>query len=221
MFRVMAWKELREVGGIALVALAAQIYLAVATVHPNIFPFIRRYSTGMPFINDDYIGWLSCICVVTAVALGARQTLGESIHGTYPFLFHRPAGRRWLIGIKLFVGMTVYLVCGAVSIVAYGVWAATPGTQPSPFMWSMTSVAWELWLGFMTLYLGTFLTGIRPGRWLGTRLFPLAAAGVLMFSPGALPSHDRMHWLQVCLLLAIDVWLIGVILYVARTRDYS
>ena len=221
MFKAMVWKELREVGGIGLAALAAQIYLSIAVVHPDIFPFIRRYGMGVPFINYDYIGWLGTICMVMAVALGARQTLGESIHSTYPFLFHRPMGRRRLIGIKLFVGLAVYLVCGAVSIVAYGIWAATPGTHPSPFEWSMTSVAWVLWLGFMTLYLGTFLTGIRPGRWLGTRLFPLAAAGVLMFLPGALPSHDHMYWLQVCLLLAIDVWLISVILYVARTRDYS
>ena len=221
MFKAMVWKELREVGGIGLAALAAQIYLTIAAVHPDIFPFIYRGNAGMPFVNDSYIGWLGCICVVMAVALGARQTLGESIYGTYPLLFHRPAGRLWLISVKLLVGMAVYLVCGAVSIVAYGVWAATPGTHSSPFEWSMTQDAWMLWFGVTILYLGAFLTGIRPGRWLGTRLFPFAATIVLTFVAAAVPSVHQLPWLGLCLILVINVWLIGVILFVARTRDYS
>ena len=45
-----------------------------------------------------------------------------------------PPGRgSSLIGLKLAVGALVYLVCGAVPILLYGVWAATPGTHASPF----------------------------------------------------------------------------------------
>jgi hypothetical protein len=216
----MAWKELREVGGIALCSLAAQIYLAVAAVHPDIFPFLRRYGTGLPFVYDGFVGWLGCICVITAVALGARQTLGESIHNTYPFLLHRPAGRRWLIGMKLFVGMMVYLICGPISILGYGIWAATPGTHPSPFDWSMTLPAWILWFGMMLLYLGTFLAGIRPGRWLGTRLWPLIASGLATFLAIWIAVEVHLFW-GLALAFAIDIWLIGVILWIARTRDYS
>jgi hypothetical protein len=218
----MAWKELREVGGIALAAIAAQVYLAVAATHPNVFPFMHRNSPIMPFINDEYMGWFGTLCFLTAVALGARQTFGESFSGTYPFLFHRPAGRRWLIGVKLLVGMTIYLICGAISILGYGLWAATPGTHASPFEWSMTADAWVLWLGMSILYLGSFLTGIRPGRWLGTRLWPFAGAITLTIAVAAMPTAGyQLRWLSAFLVWLVNVWLIGVILFVARTRDYA
>jgi hypothetical protein len=220
MFRAMAMKELREVAGIGLSASAAQAYLAVAAVHPDMFPFICRYGAGLPFVDDDFIAWFICICVVTAVALGARQTLGESIHGTYPLLFHRPATRRWLIGVKLLVGMAVYLTCGVISILGYGLWAATPGTHSSPFEWWMTLPAWTLWLGMTILYLGAFLCGIRPGRWLGTRLWPLAAAGLATFV-AVWCFWEYQNVLLWGLILVIDAWLIGAILFVGRTRDYS
>jgi hypothetical protein len=221
MFKAMVVKELREISGIVLCAVAAQVHLAVAAVHPNIFPFIRQGSQ-MPFVSDEINGWLGFLCVATAIALGARQTFGESIHGTYPFLYHRPASRRWLIGVKLFVGMTIYLLTGMISIVAYGLWAATPGTHPSPFEWWMTQNAWLTWLGMSIFYPGVFLMGIRPGRWLGTRLWPLAAASILTFVAAAIPTAVfQLPWLGVCLILAIDVWLIVAIFYVARTRDYA
>ena len=74
----------------------------------------------MPFVYDDFVGKFYLISVVFAIALGLRQTLGESIRGTYPFLLHRPADRRWLIGMKLSVGTAVYLICTAVPILVYG-----------------------------------------------------------------------------------------------------
>jgi hypothetical protein len=222
MFRAMVLKELRELSGIVICSVAAQVYLAIAAVHPDIFPFIRRYGSEVPFLSDEINGWLGCICVLTAIAMGARQTLGESIHGTYLFLYHRPASRRWLIGVKLLVGMSIYMLAGPISIVCYGLWAATPGTHPSPFEWWMTKNAWLTWLGISILYPGMFLTGIRPGRWVGTRPWPLVAAVILTLAAAAVPSGIfQMPWLSVALIIIIDIWLIGVILYVAQTSDYA
>lgn len=162
MFKAMALKELRETRGITLLALAAYALLVAAAVSP--WGARQRYLP--PFISDGlFLGWFVCISGAMAIALGLRQTLGESIPGTYPFLFHRPAGRRWLIGVKLLTGSVLYLICAAVPILAYGVWAATPGTHSDPFEWSMTGPAWHLWFGMTLLYLGAFLAGVRPGRW--------------------------------------------------------
>jgi len=158
--------------------------------------------------------------VATAIAMGLRQTLGESIHGTYPLLFHRPAERRWLIGMKLLVGVAAYLATGVVSIVAYSLWAATPGTHASPFQWAMTVPAWILWFGIAILYLGAFLTGIRPGRWFGTRLLPLVAAGLATVATTSVFFLYCQEWLILILILLVEVGTIAVIFFVVRMRDY-
>ena len=159
--------------------------------------------------------------MVVAIALGLRQTLGESIAGTYPFLFHRPASRRWLIGMKLLVGMSAYLVGGPLAILGYGVWAATPGTHASPFEWSMTVPYWLVWFGMTLLYLGAFLTGLRPGRWYGSRLLPLVAAGPAVFSVVTSAVVGGHVLLPLLIVLVAGTWLIATIFFVARVRDYS
>jgi hypothetical protein len=222
MFRVMVWKELRAIRGIAIAAVAAYCYLAAAAVNPKFFPQGSRNIHMPPFVDDGFfLGWFVCIAVVVPIALGLCQTLGESAAGTYPLLLHRPAGRGWLIGMKLLVGLGVCLVGGPLAILGYGAWAATPGTHASPFQWSMTVPYWVIWFSMTLLYLGAFLSGLRPGRWLGSRLLPLVAAGfvVLMVNVwnftfgGVLPA--------LLLTVVAGAWLIATIFFVARARDYS
>jgi hypothetical protein len=218
MFRAMVLKELREVRGIAMLALLAHVYLIVAATHPGIFPFMQ--NSGVPFVYDHFMPLVLCICVPATIALGLRQTLGESIYGTYPFLFHRSAGRNWLIGTKLLVGTIVYLACNMVSIVGYGLWAATPGTHAGPFEWSMTVPCWIAWCGTLVLYLGAFLSGLRAGRWFGTRTLPLVGAGLITILTVAIAlSYQELIGLSLIVIAA--VWMISVILFVARTQDFS
>lgn len=222
MYRAMALKELREIRGIAISAVAAYCCLVAAAVNPRLLPPGTRQGNMPPFVDDGFFGgWFVCICVVVTIALGLRQTLGESVAGTYSFLFHRPARRRWLVGIKLLVGMSVYLVCGPVAILGYGIWAATPGTHASPFEWSMTVPYWVIWFGMTLLYLGAFLTGLRPGRWYGSRILPLAATGPAIF--GVIASVIVVGNVLWPLLLALiaGIWMIAMIFFVARVRDYS
>ena len=222
MFRAMALKELREIRGIAIAGAAACCYLAVAAMNPNMLPPGTRQTIMPPFVDDGFFGgWFVCISVIVTIALGLRQTLGESIAGTYPFLFHRPAGRRWLIGMKLLAGMSAYLVGGPVAIVAYGVWAATPGTHASPFEWAMTVPYWVFWFGMSLLYLGAFLSGLRPGRWHGSRLLPLAASGFAAFIVLLSALVFGKVLLPLLLVLLAGAWIIAMIFLVARTRDYS
>jgi hypothetical protein len=143
------------------------------------------------------------------------------MHGTYPFLFHRPATRRWLIGMKLLTGTVVYLACVAAPIVCYGLWAATPGTHASPFEWSMTVPSWTMAFGMTALYLGAFLTGIRPGRWSRSRLLPLAGAAGAVFILFVIFENGRIRlpWL-LAFLGTIDAAMVIAIFSVVENRDY-
>jgi hypothetical protein len=133
---------------------------------------------------------------------------------------HRPADRHWLIGIKLLVGMIVYLICAGIPILVYAAWAATPCTHASPFEWSMTVPVWVAWLAMTILYLGAFHTAIRPGQWYRSRLLPLIASALATFAAAGLAFEFEGSLWPCLIVLVVDVWLIAMILFAARTRDY-
>jgi hypothetical protein len=66
------------------------------------------------------------------------------------------------------------------------------------------------------VYLGAFLSGIRPASWYGSRLVPLAAAVAIVAVAANLP------WLWLTLLvttIAAVFFVVGIFYYVRR-RDY-
>jgi hypothetical protein len=215
MFKALVIKELRETRGIALAALAVYVYLISDVLHPWFANSWNRWSRA-PFVDDSFDVWFGLVATALAIALGLRQTLGESVGGTYPVLFHLPASRRWLIGLKLLVGLGVLLACAGAPIVVYGTWAATPGTHPSPFRWSMTVPVWQTWLAMTAVYLAAFLSGIRRGGWFKSRLLPLLAVPFLIVPGVAL--FENPLWPSL-VNLAVDAWLMSCILWVVRTRD--
>jgi hypothetical protein len=216
MFRAMAVKELREIRGIALLAIAAYTFVAGAAMNPYV---VTRYV--WPFWPGDiFVSWHIVISGALAVALGLRQTLGESIPGTYPFLLHRPADGRWLIGVKLLVGVSAYVLCGGLPILVYSLWAATPGTHASPFEWWMTTMTWVLWLWMTFVYLGAFLAGVRPVQWYRSRILPLAGAVAVPVGIGLLFGGIWWLWPNCLAILVLDALMISMILFVVRTRDY-
>jgi hypothetical protein len=228
MLKATVVKEFREIRGIALLALAVYGLLVAATVDPrsslNVFSLIalsygpERY---VPFVNDSFAGKFFMISTVFAIALGLRQSIGESVRGTYLFLLHRPADRRWLIATKLAVGMSAYMVCTAMPILFYGWWAAAPDTHPSPFEWSMTVPIWISWLTMTLLYLGAFHSGIRPGRWYRSRLLPLVAAAAFTFVAAEIADELEAVFWPCLIVLVVGVWLIAMILLAVQTRDYA
>jgi hypothetical protein len=225
-------KELREVRGIAVLALLIYAFLLTYAIMPTLWwdyvPVARIWGIGMPsqtmlpFIQDSFTPRFLVASTVLAIALGLWQSAGETKRGTFAFLLHHPVTRRQVIGLKLSVGVTAYLLCAAIPLLAYSLWAATPGTHAGPFEWSMSWPAWTRWWATTLVYAGAFLTGIRPARWYGTRLLPLVVAVVgFAISAGiALRVPQAMPW--VCLaVLGADIWLISAILFVSQTRDFS
>jgi hypothetical protein len=218
--RALLRKELREVLGIAAGALAGYLALVVSLMDGKVFNWVPGMPWGtreVPFVGSEFATWFSLISVVFAVALGFRQSAWESSRGTYLFLLHRPLRRDTIFLVKVATGASVLLVCASLPIVLYGWWAAVPGHHAGPFEWSMSTGAWRFALLMLPLYLGAFLSGLRPARWLGTRLLPLA--GAVLFLVGLY----LMPWWAVG--LPLTVLLSGVmaanVCFVARVRDYA
>jgi hypothetical protein len=66
------------------------------------------------------------------------------------------------------------------------------------------------------LYIGAFLSGIRPGRWFGTRLVPLAAA----IGSAVIAVQSPWFWVAFCVsLVAVAFGLVSIFHYV-RSRDF-
>lgn len=220
MLKTLVLKELRETAWLALVAFAAQMVFVAGCCGYPIVPLFRVTRPGqVPFLTDGFVNIFTFISVALAIVLGLRQTVVESHRGTWLFLLHRPISLRRILAVKLAVGLAVYLLCGALVIVIYGAWASLSGRHASPFYWWMTADAWAVWFAIATVYLGAFLAGLRPARWFGTRLLPLAGSGIFAVIVGAACYYGA--WLGVLPALFTAACLIGLTLFTARTRDFS
>ena len=217
--KALMFKELREVFGITAAALGGYLVLVVSLMGARVFDWVPGIPAGtneVPFTGGGFTGFFTFVSVLFAVALGFRQSAWESSQGTYLFLLHRPVGRNAIFLTKLATGVSVFLCCASLPILLYGWWASIPGRHPSPFAWSMTEPAWRLALLMPLLYLGAFLSGLRPARWFGARLLPLVAAVVMLVVLCSLPWG---------LVLPVGVLLYSLlaitVCFVARVRDYA
>jgi magnesium-transporting ATPase (P-type) len=219
--KALAFKELRELFGITVAALAGYLALVVNLMGAKVFDWVPGIPAGtneVPFTGTEFTVFFTFVSVVFALALGFRQSAWESARGTYLFLLHRPLSRERVFLTKLALGISVMLLCASLPIVLYAWWAAVPGHHPSPFAWSMTAPAWRLAFLMPLLYLGAFLSGLRPARWFGTRLLPLVAAVVFLILLNVLP-----WWWSLSFPLAVLLYLLLVtnVCFVARVRDYA
>jgi hypothetical protein len=227
MTTALLYKEFRETLPIAAVGLACLLLVALEAMGYSPLPnwFGGRFIGTIPFLgnNDRFSSYFHMMAGGLALALGFWHALGDFWGEAHLFLLHRPVQRRSIYATKLLVGVVAYLLCAATPILLYGMWAATPGTHASPFEWSMTLPVWGAWFGMLTIYLGAFLSGLRPGAWVGTRLAPLAAAA------GVLAVSTAMWWLSgslaiavyIVVLVAADIALAVAILETADARDFG
>lgn len=224
MVRSLALKELRELAGIAAIAGLAYVVILMHFTYWPILP-TNSYSVasgrgygaqeGVTFLQGLFNSYYLWITAMSAIAYGFRQTLGEERQRTWPFLIHRPIARWKVHAVKLGVGLGVGMGLSAIPIVLYGCWAASIRQAPAPFEWSMSLDAWKIWWSIPCLYLGAFLSGFRPARWIGTRLFPLAGTTMMVASCNGCPFWQ---W-SLTIACAMSVWLIVCIYGVSCTRD--
>lgn len=218
MLKALTRKELRELLPLVAIALLLQMYLVcVAAGIP--LGFLQRSNNTIPFLMDSFSYYLLVVAGLTAAAIGFWQTWWESSRGTFLFLLHRPAERRAIIGAKLCVGLILYFAIALVPLLAYSLWAATPGTHASPFFWSMTTSEWLICLQLPLVYFAAFLSGLRPGRFFGSRLLPLAASGLVIVAVSATTLKHPV--LGLALVVATDLCFLLAIFDVAHERDYS
>jgi len=217
MLRALVVKELRESVGLVAVAVLASAYVLADLTGVRLLPWQGAgYDQSFPFVSDALTFYLFLVAGGLAVLLGLKQTAWELGQGTLFFLLHRPLSRRRVFGTKLAVGGALLMLVSGALVLVYALWAATPGTHATPFYWSMTVGAWQVWFCLLLLYFGAFLSGIRPGKWFGSRLAPLVASGLLVMLAAATP----WWWLGAAIVLAGSAVLIPSIFYYVAARDY-
>jgi len=222
--KALAWKELRDLFVIMAVALAWYLVLAVNAMGAKAFnwvPVIPNGTMGIPFLDGGFSDVHTLISAFFAIALGFRQSAWESSRGTYLFLLHRPLRREAIVFIKLTTGATVFLLCGSLPVLLYAWWASLPGHHAGPFEWSMTGPTWRSLFLLVLLYLGAFLSGLRPARWFGTRLLPLVGSLLILVILYAMLPAWGWWYLGFPLALVLCGLLIGNICFVARVRAYA
>jgi hypothetical protein len=219
--KALAIKELREIWWIAALALGLYLALVSNMIGWGLFRWFPAMPFGgyaVPFVGQGFASFFSLVAVGFALALGFRQSAWEDLKGSYLFLLHRPLRRPAVFLTKVATGIGLLLICSAAPILLYAWWAATPGHHPSPFEWSMTGQSWRICLVMPLVYLGAFVSGLRPARWIGTRLLPLAACGLVVVFAIFVP-----WWWTVGLPMALLVGAVLVvgICFVSQTRDYA
>jgi hypothetical protein len=222
MTSALVYKEFRETLPIAVLGVGALLVYALTSMGYAPLPetIIQPGQGEIPFINDSLSGQLKMITGCVAIALGFWQSLGDFWGDAQLFLLHRPVSRQKIYFAKLLVGLATYAACSFVPVLLYAAWAAAPGTHASPFDWSMTNEAWNTCFGMTAIYLGAFLSGIRPAAWVGTRLAPLAAVGLTSFISSLLYWNEATGLAWFVYVLATDVVLIVAIFRVTSTRDF-
>jgi len=219
-------KELRETRAFAALALVLYVvYVSklmgkVGPVFSSLLGFVpgmRDTPPDLPFVEDNFNSILCFIGCTVAIALGFRQSAWEPSQGTALYLLHLPLTRRAIMLTKLMTGIVLLLACTLLPIAVYATWAAMPGTHPGPFAWSMTGPALRIWLIMPLVYLGAFASGIRPGRWFGSRLLPLFSVPVPAILAYAVPFWWLFGFPIVCL---VGAWLASDILRESEARDF-
>ncbi len=227
MMRTLILKELREGWWIAA-AITLLLFVVILEQMGMEFgigwPPLRwrqtrdpAWSPPVPFVSDSVMVSVLLFAGVGAAVLGLRQTLGESVQGTWVFLLHRPVSRTHVLVAKLLAGVLLITLGMAIPLLVYVLWAMTPGTHASPFFVWMLQPTLLAAFAVELCYLAAFLCGLRPARWWASRWWPAVPLAVVIFLVVNLP------WLApsvvLCVLLA--ALLIPSLLFVNQHRDFA
>jgi len=192
------------------------LLLGIAAVFIGLWVLITAPATRMLFVSGEAALGASWIAIPLAIALGLSQSI-EFNRRSSIFLLHMPIRREQLIGAKLMLGgLSLLLILGLPILVA--AFAYSMPHRNAPFYFSMTAYLWRVVLTSSMIYLTSFLCGVRPASWFGTRLLPIAGICIFALSIQMIP-----YWWLIAplLILLVDWMLITTILFFAETRDYA
>ena len=221
MLKALAIKELRESAAILALACLVMLYLLGGFLGWQFMPgnVVHSVAYTIPFVSNGFVEILIGFGGVLAIALGLKQGAWENSSKQYYFLLHRPVSRHTVFLTKMALGLGLLFLLTAGPILIYANWAATPGNHASPFFWGMTTTAWRVCWALPSVYLGALLSGLRPARWLGTRLLPLVGTCTFTFMLGGIWS-EYSSVLGITGLIGLDLVLFRLILATAQKRDY-
>lgn len=221
MWPALVWKEWRECSIFAGLAFLALAQLLGEAMDLPLVRLVSLFSTGrgaeIPLLSGGREALFTWIMVLVAVIIGFQQTLWESWRQTTLFLLHRPAPRSQIYLCKLFAGGSLLLLVGAVPLLVFCLWAATPATHASPFYWTMSEPWCRSLAAALACYLGAFYCGLRPARWIGSRLLPAITTGLLVMGLKYAPMPGLWAYIG---LLVLAAGLVFLILEEARVREY-
>jgi hypothetical protein len=224
-------KELRSTAWVVALGAAAfgwflSELFGVSTLLRGSFP---RHPNIFPFVHAGWLMWFGLISASFAGGLGLVMSLNDGLRGTWQFVLFRPFSRRAYVAAKLLAGGVLTVVMVAVPAMIFLVWGAIPGHLLLPFDWSYAQPAAEACGWAVVIFLGGFLSGIRPASWWWSRLWPLGATVVLglwwwMVSfveeqfPAEFTPTVPQYW-GLCVI--VSAMLVASILHVVDERDFA
>jgi hypothetical protein len=209
MLKSILWKELRDLLPLAIIAFASEgLLFGIVAQHSASEGELRDPRIVMPFLY--MLGFLF------PIAVGLWQISRESLGSNFLFLLHRPLGQRAIFGVKLLFGAVTCLLAIDLPLLVFVLWAShhAHGRLDDQSMSIMFALCCDLFL----LYLGAFLSALRPGLWYGSKFLPLLAA-ILLYAL----LQDHISWWRWALIVGVplEISYVAAIIYVAQTRDYS
>jgi hypothetical protein len=133
-------------------------------------------QSGESIVGVSFLAVTSIAFAAGGLAIGLLQVLQDARRARWEFIIHRPTARSNIFLAKAAAGMLLYLLGAGVAFGAMVLWAASPGRVAGPFEWHMVLPGMVDLFGGTVWYAAGLCVGMRPARWLGSRLMPIGAA---------------------------------------------
>lgn len=215
MFKSMLRKECTELAAPFLLAMGSFVFLLLDHVTTA-----RRlmYPQGEWMINDNFAYLFLFISLALAVAMGFVQSLSEDVQGTWRYVLALPGGWRRIIKLKFATALAVWVAWGVLAFLFCLLGLMFDIGPPGESLIKLTEPMLRTLICVPVVYLGAFLSAMRRANWFFSRLMPLG--GVLMCWYLVLVLSN--WWLLASLAtVALGVVLVGIVFYVAASRDFA
>lgn len=169
-------------------------------------------------LEDEFVYLFLTISVVLAIVMGLVQCLAEDFQRTWRYVLAFPGGWPRIVKLKLACGAAVWLAWSVGSIVICLIVIAFDHGPPGETYGRMFDPMLRILFSVPIVYLGAFLTALRPAHWIFSRLMPLGGVLLCWFLLLYLPSW----WvLAPMVTVSFSAVLEGIMFHVAASRDFA